>query len=155
MKTSKSQDAVLRTITCIALSTFYFAMLAYPFGVTGDGYVIERVLIAGLIFFAISIPAWIINAKREFFSDQVAVETRAAVKTEPVRQPTVDLAQLAVMNKWLSPNEVKQILYCQEYDGMSFDKVAVKRNFLTMTQVKALMEMQRRPDLAMQSHRAE
>ena len=142
MKTLKEQNALWKTVTCIALSTFYFAMLAYPFGVTGEGYVAERVLIAGVLFFAISIPAWIINAKREFFSEAAAVESKVAVKAEPARKE-MNIGQLAVMNKWLSPNEVKQILYCQEYDGMSFDKVAVKRNFLTMTQVKALFEMQR------------
>ena len=148
MKTLKEQSAKWKTASCVALSMFYFAMLAYPFGVTGEGYVVERVLIAGAIFFAISIPAWIVNAKREFFSKAEVVEKKVAVKAEPTRE-AMDIGQLAVLNKWLSPNEVKQILYCQEYDGMSFDKVAVKRNFLTMTQVKALFEMQREPETVM------
>lgn len=152
MKTLKNQSAVWKTITCIALSTFYFAMLAYPFGVTREGYVIERVLIAGAIFFAISIPAWFVNAKREFFREAEVVERKVAVKAEPARK-VMDIGQLAVLNKWLSPNEVKQILFCQEYDGMSFDKVAVKRNFLTMTQVKALFELQGKPDTIMQTSR--
>ena len=149
MKTFKDQNATWKTATCIALSTFYFAMLAYPFGVTGEGYVIERVLIAGVLFFAISIPAWIINAKREFFTEATVVESKVAVNAAPARK-AMDIGQLAVLNKWLSPNEVKQILYCQEYDGMSFDKVAVKRNFLTMTQVKALFELQEEPEAVMQ-----
>lgn len=148
MKTSDKRKAIRKTATCVALSTFYFAMLAYPFGVTGDGYVIERVLIAGAIFFAISIPAWIVNANREFFSETAAAENKVAVSAEPARAP-MDIGQLAVMHKWLSPDEVNQILYCQKYDGMSFDKVAVKRNFLTLTQVKALFEMQRRPETVM------
>ena len=148
MKTVKQQKGLWKIATCIALSTFYFAMLAYPFGVTGEGYVIERVLIAGAIFFAISIPAWIVNAKREFLSEAEVVESNVAVKAEPARK-TMNIGQLAVLNKWLSPNEVKQILYCQEYDGTSFDKVAIKRNFLTMTQVKALFEMQREPETVM------
>ena len=152
MKTLKEQTAIWKTATCIALSTFYFAMLAYPFGVSGEGYVLERALIAGVIFFAISIPAWIVNVKREFFSKAEVVEGAAAVKAVPVRQ-AMDIGQLAVLNKWLSPNEVKQILYCQEFDGMSFDKVAVKRNFLTMTQVKALFELQRTADPVMQANR--
>ncbi|MCK4837846.1 MAG: hypothetical protein KAS94_03535, partial [Desulfobulbaceae bacterium] len=135
-----------------ALSTFYFAMLAYPFGVTGGGYVVERALVAGVIFFAISIPAWIVNVKREFFSGAEVAAKDVAVKVEPARQ-VMNIGQLAVLNKWLSPNEVKQILYCQEYDGMSFDKVAVKRNFLTMTQVKALLEMQGASDPVRQPHK--
>ena len=108
--------------------------------------------IAGVIFFAISIPAWIINAKREFFSKSEVVESAVVVEAAPVRK-TMELGQLAVLNKWLSPNEVKQILYCQEFDGMSFDKVAVKRNFLTMTQVKALFDLKGTPDQALQSNR--
>jgi hypothetical protein len=153
MKTLKDQSATWKTAACVALSTFYFAMLAYPFGVTGEGYVVERVLIAGVLFFAISIPAWIINAKREFFSEAAAAERKVAVKAEPARK-TMDISQLAVLNKWLTPSEVKQILYCQEYDGMSFDKVAVKRNFLTMTQVKALFELQDGAGKGMQPHKS-
>jgi hypothetical protein len=149
MKTSDKQRAIRKTAICVALSTFYFAMLAYPFGVTGDGYVVERVLIAGGIFFASSIPAWIVNAKREFFSEAEVGESKVAVGAEPARAP-MDIGQLAVMHKWLTPDEVNQILYCQKYDGMSFDKVAVKRNFLTLTQVKALFEMQRRPGTVME-----
>ena len=149
MKKLNKQDAIWKTATCVALSTFYFAMLAYPFGVTGEGYVVERVLIAGVLFFAISIPAWVINAKREFFSEAALAEGEVAAAPEPAPTP-LDIGQLAVMNKWLTPEEVKQILYCQKYDGMSFDKVAVKRNFLTMTQAKALFEMQRRPETARQ-----
>ncbi|MDF1577268.1 MAG: hypothetical protein P1P81_02365 [Desulfobulbales bacterium] len=150
MKKSNKQNAIRKTAICVALSTFYFAMLAYPFGVTGDGYVVERVLLAGALFFAISIPAWIVNARREFFTETVAADTGVVISTEPARAP-LDIAQLAVMHKWLTPDEIKQILYCQKHDGMSFDKVAVKRNFLTMTQVKALFEMQRRPETVMQS----
>lgn len=150
MKTLREQNAIWKTTTCIALSTFYFAMLAYPLGVTGEGYMVERALIAGVIFFAISIPAWIVNVKREFFGKAEVVEKEVATEAVPVR-PTMDIGQLAVLNKWLTPNEVKQILYCQEFDGMSFDKVAVKRNFLTMTQVKALFDLKGTPDPAMQS----
>jgi hypothetical protein len=142
MKKANRQNAIRKTATCVALSTFYFAILAYPFGVTGEGYVVERVLLAGALFFAISIPAWIVNARREFFTEAVAAEV--VVGAEPARM--LDIGQLAVMHKWLTPDEVKQILFCQKHDGMSFDKVAVKRNFLTMTQAKALFEMQRRSE---------
>lgn len=136
METTISKSAVLKTATCMGLSTCYFAMLAYPFGVTGNGYVVERALIAGAIFFAVSIPAWIINVRREFFSEALTTEA------EPARRVD-NIGQLAVLNKWLSPNDVKQILYCQEYDGMSFDKVAVKRNFLTVEQISTLFKMQK------------
>jgi len=70
----------------------------------------------------------------------------------PVREK-MNLGQIAVLNKWPNPDEVKQILYCQEYDGMSFGKVAVKRNFLTMTQVKALLEMQTGTDKVIEPHK--
>jgi aspartate ammonia-lyase len=152
MKTLKQQKNLWKIATCVALSTFYFAMLAYPFGVTGGGYVIERVLIAGAIFFAISIPVWIVNVKREFFSEAEVAEEKVTVQAEPARRK-MNIGQIAVLNKWLSPNEVKQILYCQEYDGKSFEKVAVKRNFLTMTQVKALLEMQGGADTVIEPHK--
>ncbi len=152
MKTSKKQKDLWQIATCVALSTFYFAMLAYPFGVTGGGYVVERVLIAGAIFFAISIPAWIVNIKREFLDESTAAEQQAAAQAEPVREK-MNIGQIAVLNKWFNPDEVKQILYCQEYDGMSFGKVAVKRNFLTMTQVKALLKMQAGTDKVIQPHK--
>lgn len=141
MKTLKQQKELWKIATCVALSMFYFAMLAYPFGVTGEGYLVERALIAGAIFFAISIPVWIVNVKREFFSEAAVAEEKVTVQAEPARRK-MNIGQIAVLNKWLSPNEVKQILYCQEYDGKSFGNVAVKRNFLTMSQVKALLSMQ-------------
>ena len=145
MKTLKKQNAILKTAACVALSTFYFAMLAYPFGVTQEGYAIERVLIAGLIFMAISIPAWIVNIKREFFTEEEVVEKK-------VTQKVTDIGQIAVLNKWLVPEEVEQILHCQEYDKKSFGEVAVKRNFLTMTQVKALLKLQRAHTPALQPY---
>ena len=140
MKKLTERGPIWKTATCMMLSTFYFAMLAYPFGVTKDGYVAERAIIAGLIFFAISIPAWIINLKRELF-DVAEEKTTVQVQTTLTRQK-IDLGDLAIQNKWLSPAEVKQILYCQEQDGRKFGEVAVKRNFLTMNQVKSLLEIQ-------------
>jgi hypothetical protein len=149
MKTLKKQNELWKIAACVALSSFYFTMLAYPFGITPEGYDIERVLIAGGILFAMSIPVWIINIKREFLSETEMVEKKVAAKTAATSE-AMNIGQLAVLNKWLTPNEVKQILYCQEFDGMNFGKVAVKRNFLTTIQVKALVEMQGRSDLALQ-----
>ena len=141
MKKIKGKNAFWKISTGAALTMFYFAMLAYPFGVTRDGYFVERALIAGLVFFAISIPVWIVNIKREFFSETEVIEREVAVKSEPTCKE-MDIGQLAVLNKWLTADEVKQIIYCQELDGMSFEQVAVKRNFLTMMQVKALHQIQ-------------
>lgn len=141
MDIMKRQTAMWKTGTCMILSTFYFAMLAYPFGVTQEGYAIERMMVVGFLFFAISIPTWIINIRREFFTEQ-AVVNKKVIEAKPEKE-IVDISQLAVLNKWLSPNEVKQIVYCQEFDGMSFDKVAIKRNFLTIMQVRDLFELQR------------
>lgn len=142
LKTSKKESALWKTATVMGLSTFYFAMLAYPFGVTRDGYVIERALIAGVIFFAISIPAWIVNLKREFFTEQAAVSKTAEAVTARKQQNLPDIAELALKNNWLSPKEIKQIMFCQDCDGKKFGEVAVKRNFLTMSQVKSLLDMQ-------------
>jgi hypothetical protein len=140
MKTKLNKSAILKIAQCVALSTFYFAMLAYPFGVTRDGYIIERVLIAMVVFLAISIPGWIINFRKEFFCKTELVKEKVNA-VAPAPKP-LDISQLAVMNNWLTPDEVKQVVFCQQHDGMSFDKVAVKRNFLTMLQVKSLFEMQ-------------
>jgi len=52
------------------------------------------------------------------------------------------IGQLAISKKWLSPNEVKQIMFCQNTDETKFGQVAVKRNFLTPTQVNALLSVQ-------------
>ena len=142
LKTTKKDSALWKTATVMGLSTFYFAMLAYPFGVTRDGYVVERALIAGVIFFAISIPAWIINLKREFFTEEPVTSKAAAAATAKRRHGAPKIGQLARTNQWLSPKEIKQVLFCQDCDGKKFGEVAVKRNFLTMSQVKSLLDMQ-------------
>ena len=142
-KETKKNSALWKTASVLGLSTFYFAMLAYPFGVTKDGYVVERALIAGVIFFAISIPAWVINLKREFCTEEVAPSS-ATASSATVKKPEAipKIGQLAQRNQWLSPQEIKQVLFCQDQDGRKFGEVAVKRNFLTMSQVKSLLDMQ-------------
>jgi len=140
----QKQSGLGKTATCMALSLFYFALLAYPFGVTAEGFMVGRMLIAGIILFAISVPVWIINVKREFFTSEEEVQATVAEKTAAQNTYKVtDLAQLALHNNWINPEELKQILFCQESDNRSFGEVAVKRNFLTMSQVKALLQMQR------------
>ena len=137
-KSEKAHSAFWKTVVCVSLSAFYFAMLAWPFGLTETGYMASRAFLAAAVMFAISIPVWIINIKREFFS----VEAEAPKTAEVKEQVFHKIGQLAVNNKWLSPAEIKQIMYCQEADGEKFGQVAVKRNFLTITQVKSLLAMQ-------------
>ena len=141
LKTSQKNSSIWKTATCIGLSLFYFALLAYPFGVTAEGFMVERMLIAGVVFFAISIPAWIVNLKREFFTpeEETTEVEEAAVKNV---YKVTDIGQLALINNWITPKELKQILFCQECDDKKFGEVAVKRNFLTLTQVKSLLRMQ-------------
>lgn len=155
MKTSekvKGQNPIWKTMTCILLSMFYFVMLAYPFGVSKDGYMINQVLIAGVIFFAISIPAWIINVKREFYGEDEAVESQPLHAEEAAmsRKVTLDvraggnrIGELAVMKKWLTPKEIKQILFCQRSDQENmFGEIAIKRNYLNPEQVDTLLNWQ-------------
>lgn len=133
-------------------------MLAYPFGVTGDGYVPQRALIAGVIFFAISIPAWIVNVKKELLTAPGAltvregaahgapstIQSRAAGRGYlAVNASGSRIGELALTKRMLSPAEIKQILFCQRGDcGKRFGEIAVKRNYLTPAQVDLLLEMQ-------------
>ena len=136
-KSDKVKKVLRKTIVCMSLSSFYFAMLAWPFGLTEQGYVLTRAILAGLVMFAISSPVWVINIKRELAREETAEET--TVVEEKVTQT---IGQLAMENKWLSPSEVRQIIFCQKSEGGNFGQVAVKRNYLTLSQVKALMNMQ-------------
>ena len=52
------------------------------------------------------------------------------------------IGQLAMRKNWLSPDEVRQIMFCQKADVEKFGQIAVKRNFLTHTQVKSLLSLQ-------------
>ncbi|PNX47572.1 MAG: hypothetical protein BV456_10830 [Thermoplasmata archaeon M8B2D] len=49
---------------------------------------------------------------------------------------------IAVSKGWLSPDEVKEIVYCQKYEGEKFGEVAIQRNFLTTQQVDSILEIQ-------------
>ena len=49
---------------------------------------------------------------------------------------------IAVSKGWLSPDEVKEIVYCQKYERDKFGEVAIKRNFLTTHQIDSLLEIQ-------------
>ncbi len=134
-KSSKTYQIFWKTTVCVSLSAVYIAALAWPFGLSEQGYVASRALLAGSVMFAISIPAWFINVKREF----MAKEAQTAGEQEQVLDK---IGELALNNKWLSPDEVKQVMFCQKADGKKFGQVAVKRNFLTLTQVKSLLNTQ-------------
>ena len=49
---------------------------------------------------------------------------------------------IAVSKGWLSPDEVKEIAYCQKYEGDKFGEIAIKRNFLTTQQVDSILKIQ-------------
>ncbi len=118
LTTTQKQNGLWKTATCMSLSLFYFAMLAYPFGVSAEGFKMERMLIAGVIFFAISIPAWIVNIKRELFTAEEAVEATTADVAVEIAHRVTDIGQLAILNQWISPKELKQILFCQESENI-------------------------------------
>jgi hypothetical protein len=146
-QTKKNHSVFWKISVCVSLSAFYIAMLAWPFGLSEQGYVATRALLAGAVMFAFSVPAWIINIKREFFSDTTEAKSAAVASQE-----TLSMGQVAMQNKWLNPAEVRQIMYCQKVDGKKFGQVAVKRNFLTLSQVKSILtkqsDMKRTPTMA-------
>jgi len=149
-ETIKSMSPEKKTALCIVMSMFYFAMLAYPFGVAMEGYVWQKAVIAGVIFFAISIPAWIVNLKREFYhatSSERTVEEMLESEldvTAPENALKVNkIGELARMNKWLTLEDIAQILFCQGGEcGSKFGQIAIKRNYLTPEQLDALLAMQ-------------
>jgi len=149
-ETIKSFSPEKKTALCIVMSMFYFAMLAYPFGVAMEGYVWQKAVIAGVIFFAISIPAWIVNLKREFY-DASATEGTVEEMLENELDVTAPenimkvgkIGELARMNKWLTLEDIAQILFCQGGEcGSKFGQIAVKRNYLTKEQLDTLLAMQ-------------
>jgi hypothetical protein len=149
-ETVKSLSPEKKTALCIVMSMFYFAMLAYPFGVAMEGYVWQKAVIAGVIFFAISIPAWIVNLKREFY-DATATERTVEEMLEnelDVAAPenitkVSKIGELARMNKWMTLEDIAQILFCQGGEcGSKFGQIAVKRNYLTHEQLDTLLAMQ-------------
>jgi hypothetical protein len=148
-ETIKKFSAEKKTALCIVMSMFYFAMLAYPFGVTMEGYVWQKAVIAGVIFFAISIPAWIINVKREFYDGaqvegtvEDMLENELDLTTAAPSKPRT-IGELARMQHWLTSDEIAQIRFCQDGEpGSTFGEVAIKRNYLTPKQVETLVAMQ-------------
>lgn len=116
-----------------------------------EGYVWQKAMIAGVIFFAISIPAWIVNLKREFYSATVVEETVETMMEKELNLATPGSAskvrrigELARLQKWLTLEDIAQILFCQGGEcGSSFGQIAVKRNYLTPQQVDSLLAMQK------------
>jgi hypothetical protein len=139
-----------KTALCIVLSMFYFAMLAYPFGVAMEGYVWQKAVIAGIIFFAISIPAWIVNLKREFYSvsategaTEEMLDNELDLFASMSSNEVTTMSEMARRKNWLTVDDIAQIQYCQEREqGSSFSQIAIKRNFLTREQVDTLLALQ-------------
>lgn len=148
--TISKMSADKKTALCIVMSMFYFAMLAYPFGVAMEGYVWQKAVIAGVIFFAISIPAWIVNLKREFYDATASegtveemLENELDVSAPENIAKVSKIGELARMNKWLTLEDIAQILFCQGGEcGSKFGQIAVKRNYLTNDQLNELLAMQ-------------
>lgn len=146
-ETLKQLSPEKKTALCIVMSMFYFAMLAYPFGVAMEGYVWQKALIAGVIFFAISIPAWIVNLKREFYSETAAegavadmLDNELDLSSSGDNKKVKTISEIAQMKHWLTPEEIEQIHFCQHgAQGGSFSQIAVKRNYLTREQVDTLL----------------
>ncbi len=88
-KTTSKNEVFGKAIMCLGLSTVYIAALAWPFGLSEHGYVATRAILAGSIMFAISVPVWVINIKRELAS---AEEKAKAEAKEKVSQKVGHLA---------------------------------------------------------------
>lgn len=149
-QTLKNFSPEKKTAICIVMSMFYFAMLAYPFGVAMEGYVWQKAVIAGVIFFAISIPAWIVNLKREFYdatATEGTVEEMLANEIDVTIPGNINkdskIGELARMKQWLTLEDIAQIRFCQDGEsGTSFGQIALKRNYLTKDQLDTLLSMQ-------------
>ncbi len=76
-KTTSKNEVLGKAIMCLGLSTVYIAALAWPFGLSEHGYVATRAITAGSVMFAISVPVWIINIKRELASAEEKVTAEA------------------------------------------------------------------------------
>jgi hypothetical protein len=115
---------------------------------------VQELLQASQIFQKYKIPT--INTSRksvEELAAQISQEIGLYRKTSLLRNtPSRTLqekehmlqkiGQLAMSKKWLSPDEVRQIMFCQKAAEAKFGQVAVKRNFLTHTQVESLLSLQ-------------
>jgi len=115
---------------------------------------IQELQQASQIFQKYNIPS--INTSRKSIEElaaQISQEIGLYKKTSLLRNPPPrtlqtkehmlqKIGQLAMRKKWLSPDEVRQIIFCQKTDEAKFGQVAVKRNFLTLTQVKSLLSIQ-------------
>jgi regulator of PEP synthase PpsR (kinase-PPPase family) len=115
---------------------------------------IQELQQASQIFQKYNIPT--INTSRKSIEEsaaQISQEIGLYKKTSLLRnvpphtlhakEPTLQkIGQLAMSKKWLSPDEVRQIMCCQQSDDAKFGQIAVKRNFLTHAQVKSLLSLQ-------------
>ena len=117
---------------------------------------IQELLQASQIFQKYHIP--IINTSRKSIEELAAqisqeiglYKKTSLLKSPPSRTPheknhmLQKIGQLAMSKKWLSPDEVRQIMFCQKAEEAKFGQVAVKRNFLTLAQVESLLSLQKK-----------
>jgi [pyruvate, water dikinase]-phosphate phosphotransferase / [pyruvate, water dikinase] kinase len=115
---------------------------------------IQELQQASQIFQKYNIPS--INTSRKSIEElaaQISQEIGLYKKTSLLKNappPTLQekehmlqkIGQLAMSKNWLSPDEVRQIMFCQNADETKFGQVAVKRNFLTHSQVESLLSIQ-------------
>lgn len=53
------------------------------------------------------------------------------------------IGKLAIKNQVLTKDEVTQIMFCQKHSDEKFGEIAVRRNFLGISDLKALLVMQK------------
>ena len=59
------------------------------------------------------------------------------------RSKPAKIGKLAVNNQLLTKDEVSQILFCQKHSDKKFGEIAVRRNFLKISDIDALLIMQK------------
>jgi hypothetical protein len=59
------------------------------------------------------------------------------------RSEPAKIGKLAVDNQMLTKDEVSQVLFCQKHSDEKFGEIAVRRNFLKISDMDALLIMQK------------
>ena len=97
-------------------------LLLLPFGLRGilTTPVIDNLLILGALAI---LPALLV---------------RLHERTKPAK-----IGKLAVNNQMLTSDEVSQILFCQKHSDEKFGEIAVRRDFLKLADLDALLVMQK------------
>ena len=59
------------------------------------------------------------------------------------RSRPAKIGKLALKNQMLKKDEVSQILFCQKHSDEKFGEIAIRRNFLKVSDMEALLVMQK------------